>query len=129
MARVNIDPDLLRHLRYDSDGLLPVIAQDRETGRVLMLAWMNAEAVRRTAASGRATYWSRRRQEFWVKGETSGHVQQVREIRVDCDCDAILLVVDQTGPACHTGASTCFDDGLAASFRSGAGGPAAGEDT
>ena len=74
-----------------------------------MLAWMDAEAVRRTLQTGRGTYWSRSRQEYWVKGETSGHVQQVREVRIDCDGDAVLLMVDQTGPACHTGLRSCFD--------------------
>jgi phosphoribosyl-AMP cyclohydrolase len=97
---------------YNDQGLVPVVVQEATTHHVLMLAWMDAEAVRRTRESGRATYWSRTRQEYWVKGETSGHHQRVRELRVDCDGDTLLLVVDQTGPACHTGASTCFDDGL-----------------
>ena len=92
--------------------LRPAIVQDADNGRVLMLAWMDAEAVRRTRETGHATYWSRSRQAYWVKGETSGHHQQVRELRVDCDGDTLLLVVDQTGPACHTGTETCFDDGL-----------------
>ncbi len=96
-------------IAFDERGLVPVIAQDRRTGQVLMLAWMNAEALRRTLATGRATYWSRSRQEYWVKGETSGHYQQVIEVRLDCDSDALLLIVDQTGPACHTGAVSCFD--------------------
>ncbi len=99
-------------LRFDERGLIPVVVQEAETRDVLMLAWMDAEAVHRTRASGQATYWSRSRQEYWVKGETSGHHQMVRELRADCDGDTLLLTVEQTGPACHTGAATCFDDGL-----------------
>ena len=93
---------------FDASGLVPVIAQQWDTGEVLMLAWMDAEALRRTRETGRATYWSRSRREYWVKGETSGHAQWVREIRLDCDGDAVLLLVDQTGVACHTGSRTCF---------------------
>ncbi|MFY9913322.1 MAG: phosphoribosyl-AMP cyclohydrolase [Nocardioidaceae bacterium] len=99
-------------LRFDERGLIPVVVQEAATRDVLMLAWMDAEAVHRTRASGQATYWSRSRQEYWVKGETSGYRQAVRELRVDCDGDTLLLTVDQTGPACHTGTTTCFDDGL-----------------
>ena len=95
-------------LRYDAAGLIPAIAQDDATGEVLMMAWMNAEAVARTLETGRVTYWSRSRRAFWVKGETSGHVQALVEMRVDCDRDALLLRVQQTGPACHTGRRTCF---------------------
>ncbi|AUM74093.1 phosphoribosyl-AMP cyclohydrolase [Paracoccus jeotgali] len=95
-------------LRYDVNGLIPAIAQDAETGEVLMLAWMNAEAVVRTLDSGRVTYWSRSRQALWVKGETSGHVQNLREMRLDCDRDCLLLLIDQTGPACHTNRRSCF---------------------
>lgn len=95
-------------LRFDANGLIPAIAQDHETGEVLMLAWMNAEAVERTRTTGRATYWSRSRQEYWVKGETSGHTQEVLAMAVDCDQDAILLTVVQTGAACHTGQRNCF---------------------
>lgn len=95
-------------LRFDANGLIPAIAQDHETGEVLMLAWMNAEAVERTRTTGRATYWSRSRQEYWVKGETSGHTQEVLAMAVDCDQDAILLTVIQTGAACHTGRRNCF---------------------
>lgn len=94
---------------FGPDGLIPVIAQDAKTHDVLMLAWMDAEAFRRTRETRRATYFSRSRQEYWVKGETSGHTQAVREIRIDCDGDAILLLVDQIGPACHTGTTSCFD--------------------
>ena len=104
------DQDETRELRpkFDSAGLVAAIAQDAETGEVLMLAWMNAEALRRTLETGRATYWSRSRGEIWVKGETSGHIQEVVEIRVDCDQDAVLLKVRQTGGACHTGRESCF---------------------
>ncbi|MDJ0826619.1 MAG: phosphoribosyl-AMP cyclohydrolase [Rhodobacter sp.] len=95
-------------LVYDARGLVPVIAQDEATGAVLMLAWMNAEAVARTLATGRVTYWSRSRAAFWVKGETSGHTQELVELRVDCDRDAVLAVVRQVGPACHTNRKSCF---------------------
>ncbi len=95
-------------LRYDAAGLIPCIAQDEGTGEVLMMAWMNADAVARTLATGRVTYWSRSRAAFWVKGESSGHVQELVELRVDCDRDCLLAVVRQTGPACHTNRRTCF---------------------
>ena len=95
-------------LRYNEAGLVPVIAQDAATGEVLMLAWMNAEAVARTLETGKVTYWSRSRQAFWVKGETSGHVQKLVELRVDCDRDALLALVEQQGPACHTNRRSCF---------------------
>ncbi|TCO69761.1 phosphoribosyl-AMP cyclohydrolase [Rhodovulum euryhalinum] len=94
-------------LRYDAAGLIPAIAQD-EAGAVLMLAWMNAEAVARTLETGRVTYWSRSRQAFWVKGESSGHVQRLIEMRVDCDRDCLLVIVEQEGPACHTNRRSCF---------------------
>ncbi len=95
-------------LVYDDAGLIPAIAQDESSGAVLMMAWMNAEAVRRTLATRRVTYWSRSRQAFWVKGESSGHVQELVEMRIDCDRDCLLVVVRQTGPACHTNRSSCF---------------------
>jgi phosphoribosyl-AMP cyclohydrolase len=99
-------------LRYDAAGLIPAIAQDHATGAVLMLAWMNAEAVARTLRTGRVTYWSRSRKSFWVKGETSGHVQRLVEMRLDCDRDCLLVLVEQTGPACHTGRRSCFYTGI-----------------
>lgn len=99
-------------VRFGSDGLIPVVAQQWDTREVLMLAWMDAEALRRTLASGRATYWSRSRAQYWVKGETSGNTQAVKEVRIDCDADALLLLVDQSGPACHTGLRSCFDTGV-----------------
>jgi phosphoribosyl-AMP cyclohydrolase len=95
-------------LAYDSRGLIPAIAQDHATGEVLMLAWMNAAALARTLETGQVTYWSRSRAELWAKGATSGHVQRLVELRVDCDRDALLLRVDQTGPACHTNRRSCF---------------------
>lgn len=95
-------------LRYGADGLIPAIAQDEGTDDVLMFAWMNAESVARTLATDRVTYWSRSRAAFWVKGETSGHVQELVEMRIDCDRDCLLITVRQTGPACHTGRRSCF---------------------
>jgi len=95
-------------LRYNDNGLIPAIAQDADTGEVLMMAWMNAEAVTRTLATGKVTYWSRSRQEFWVKGATSGHTQALVDFRVDCDRDCLLLRIQQVGPACHTGRRSCF---------------------
>jgi len=95
-------------LRFDDKGLIPAIAQAEGTGEVLMMAWMNAEAVARTLATGRVTYWSRSRQSFWIKGETSGHVQELVELRVDCDRDCLLVIVRQSGPACHTMRRSCF---------------------
>lgn len=95
-------------LAYDASGLVPAIAQEEGTGEVLMMAWMNEAAVRRTLETRRVTYWSRSRQAFWVKGETSGHVQELVDFRVDCDRDCLLVIVRQTGPACHTNRRSCF---------------------
>ena len=95
-------------LVFNERGLIPTVAQDKATGAVLMLAWMNAESIGLTLASGQVTYFSRSRQQLWRKGATSGHVQRLIEMRVDCDSDALLLIVDQIGPACHTGANSCF---------------------
>ncbi len=95
-------------LQYDDAGLIPAIAQDADNGDVLMMAWMNAQAVAQTLETGRVTYWSRSRQAFWVKGETSGHVQDLVEMRIDCDRDCLLVLVRQTGPACHTNRRSCF---------------------
>lgn len=106
--------DLASRLSTNDQGLVPAIVQEASSRQVLMLAWMDLEALRRTLRTGRATYWSRSRQQYWVKGETSGHAQHVRQVRLDCDGDAILLLVDQTGPACHTGSPTCFDEGVIA---------------
>ncbi|WP_298256044.1 phosphoribosyl-AMP cyclohydrolase [uncultured Litoreibacter sp.] len=95
-------------LIYNDQGLLPVIAQDHVSGEVLMLAWMNADAVAKTLETKKVTYWSRSRQAFWVKGETSGNVQTLVDLRVDCDRDCLLATVNQTGPACHTNRRSCF---------------------
>ncbi|MEM1360100.1 MAG: phosphoribosyl-AMP cyclohydrolase [Pseudomonadota bacterium] len=102
---MSFDPE---SLVYNDAGLLPAIAQDAQSGEVLMLAWMNAAAVEKTLQTGRVTYWSRSRQAFWVKGETSGHIQELVDLRVDCDQDCILVVVNQTGAACHTNRRSCF---------------------
>ncbi|WP_134679275.1 phosphoribosyl-AMP cyclohydrolase [Paracoccus ravus] len=95
-------------LKYDGNGLIPAIAQDHQSGEVLMMAWMNAESVARSLESGKVTYWSRSRQSFWVKGESSGHAQKLVEMRVDCDRDCLLVLVEQVGPACHTNRRSCF---------------------
>ncbi len=95
-------------LNYDARGLVPVIAQEEGTGEVLMMAWMNETALRATLETGRVTYWSRSRQALWIKGETSGHVQELVDLRVDCDRDCLLVIVRQTGPACHTNRKSCF---------------------
>ena len=101
----NFEPSTLL---YNEAGLLPVIAQDESTLEVLMLAWMNQEAVERTLKTGKVTYWSRSRSEFWTKGETSGNTQDLVELRFDCDRDALLVIVKQKGPACHTKRKSCF---------------------
>lgn len=100
--------DLVSEIRFDGDGLVAAIAQQHDTGEVLMLAWMNADAVRETVATGRVCYWSRSRKALWRKGETSGQTQRLVDIRIDCDGDTLLLLVDQTGVACHTGRRNCF---------------------
>lgn len=102
---MSLDP---KTLKFDDKGLIPAIAQDQATNEVLMMAWMNAEAVARTLDTGRVTYWSRSRSSFWVKGETSGHVQELVEMRIDCDRDCLLVIVRQSGPACHTNRRSCF---------------------
>ena len=98
----------LAQVKFNDKGLVPAIAQDAKSGKVLMLAWMNADALKRTLQSGDVIYWSRSREEIWRKGERSGHTQKLVEAWLDCDGDTVLLKVDQTGPACHTGAPTCF---------------------
>ena len=106
---MTLDPEIAARLKRNQDGLVCAVAQQRGTGEVLMVAWMNDEALDRTLTTRQGTYYSRSRQRLWVKGETSGHTQWVHEVRLDCDGDTVLLVVDQTGPACHTGTRTCFD--------------------
>jgi phosphoribosyl-AMP cyclohydrolase len=108
MTTMPASADLLAAVRFDRDGLVPVIAQQHDSGEVLMLAWMNGEALRETLATGAAVYWSRSRHALWRKGETSGQVQRVVDLRLDCDGDTVLLLVDQTGVACHTGRRSCF---------------------
>lgn len=95
-------------LRYDANGLIPAIAQDHASGEVLMMAWMSADSLAKTLEDGRVTYWSRSRKSFWTKGESSGHLQRLVELRIDCDRDCLLLLVEQTGPACHTNRRSCF---------------------
>jgi phosphoribosyl-AMP cyclohydrolase len=107
---VSLDPGIGTLLKRNLDGLVPAVVQDATSREVLMLAWMNDEALARTLHTRRGTYWSRSRQQYWIKGETSGHTQRVREVRLDCDGDTLLVLVDQTGPACHTGATTCFTE-------------------
>ncbi|MGZ4589565.1 MAG: phosphoribosyl-AMP cyclohydrolase [Actinomycetes bacterium] len=105
----DLDPAIADALKRDADGLVSAVVQQHDTGEVLMVGWLDDEALHRTLTTGRATYWSRSRQEYWRKGDTSGHVQHVREVRLDCDGDAVLIKVDQVGAACHTGERTCFD--------------------
>jgi len=100
--------EAIKKLKFDSSGLIPAIAQNAETGEVLMLAWMNAEALEKTIATGEAHYWSRSRAKLWRKGETSGNVQKVKEVRADCDKDVLLLKIEQIGGACHLGYRSCF---------------------
>ncbi|MFE4497369.1 phosphoribosyl-AMP cyclohydrolase [Streptomyces niveus] len=119
-----LDPTIAARLKRGTDGLLPAVAQQYDTGEVLMLGWMDDEALHRTLTTGRGTYWSRSRREYWVKGDTSGHVQHVKSVALDCDADTILVKVDQVGAACHTGDRTCFDADVILP-QAPAGGPAA----
>lgn len=107
-----LDPVIAGRLKRNAEGLVPAVVQQHDTREVLMLGWMDDESLARTLLTGHATYWSRSRQEYWVKGETSGHLQHVREIRLDCDGDTLLVSVEQDGVACHTGDRTCFDADL-----------------
>ncbi|RBM19707.1 phosphoribosyl-AMP cyclohydrolase [Streptomyces sp. PT12] len=107
----SLDPAIAARLKRTPEGLVAAIAQQYDTGEVLMLGWMNDEALRRTLTTGRCTYWSRSRREYWVKGDTSGHAQHVKSVALDCDGDTVLVQVDQVGGACHTGDRTCFDAG------------------
>jgi len=108
-------PALSSRLKRDADGLVPAVIQQHDTGEVLMLGWMDDEALRRTLSTGRTTFWSRSRREYWVKGATSGNRQWVKEVRLDCDGDTLLVKVEQEGPACHTGTRSCFDADLLSS--------------
>lgn len=110
-AGSDLDPDVAARLRRDDAGLVAAIVQQHDTRDVLMLGWMDDEALHRTLTTGRVTFWSRSRQEYWRKGDTSGHVQHVRSVALDCDGDALLVTVDQVGAACHTGSRTCFEAG------------------
>ena len=111
-AGETLDPAIAARLRRNADGLVAAVVRDAGSGDVLMMAWMDDEALHRTLTTGRATYWSRSRQEYWVKGATSGHHQYVRGVSLDCDGDTLLVSVDQVGAACHTGNRTCFFDAL-----------------
>jgi phosphoribosyl-AMP cyclohydrolase len=106
---MTLAPDIAARLKRDPNGLFVAVAQDRESGQVLMVAWMDDEALARTLETRKGTYFSRSRNQYWVKGETSGHTQYVHSVRLDCDGDTVLLEVDQVGAACHTGDRTCFD--------------------
>jgi phosphoribosyl-AMP cyclohydrolase len=108
----SLDPAVAARLKRDAAGLVVAVVQKYDSDEVLMVGWMDDEALHRTLTTGRATFWSRSRQQYWVKGETSGHVQFVKSVAVDCDGDALLVRVDQVGPACHTGARSCFDAGV-----------------
>ncbi|MFC7457866.1 phosphoribosyl-AMP cyclohydrolase [Brachybacterium sp. GCM10030267] len=110
-SAAGLDPELAARLKHDERGLLTAVVQDAADQRVLMVGWMDDEALHRTLTSGRATYWSRSRGEYWRKGDTSGHVQWVRSVALDCDGDTLLVQVDQVGAACHRGTETCFDGG------------------
>ncbi|HLY33375.1 MAG TPA: phosphoribosyl-AMP cyclohydrolase [Jatrophihabitantaceae bacterium] len=117
-----LDPAIAARLKRDAAGLVAAVVQQHDTGEVLMVGWMDDEALHRTLTTGRATYWSRSRQQYWVKGDTSGHVQYVHSVSLDCDGDAVLVRVDQIGPACHTGDRSCFDaDALPVSGATGGG--------
>ena len=105
----SLDPAVAARLKRDASGLVTAVVQDAASRDVLMVGWMDDEALHRTLTTGRSTFWSRSRQDYWVKGETSGNVQDVREVRLDCDGDTVLVIVDPQGPACHTGDRTCFD--------------------
>ena len=109
-----LDPAVAALLKRDAAGLVVAVVQQYDSDEVLMVGWLDEEALHRTLTTGRATYWSRSRQEYWVKGDTSGHIQVVKSVALDCDGDSLLIKVDQVGPACHTGARSCFDQGALA---------------
>jgi phosphoribosyl-AMP cyclohydrolase len=111
-SKIDAVDDVVAGLTFDAAGLIPAVVQDDQDGTVLMVAWMDAEAVRRTLTTGRTWFWSRSRRQHWRKGDTSGHVQHVRSVTADCDSDTLLVRVEQVGPACHTGTRSCFSDTL-----------------
>jgi phosphoribosyl-AMP cyclohydrolase len=115
-----LDPAVADRLKRDTAGLVVAVVQQHDTGEVLMVGWMDDEALHRTLTTGRATYWSRSRKQYWVKGETSGHLQHVKSVSLDCDGDSLLVRVDQVGPACHTGDRSCFDEGALPASSGGA---------
>jgi phosphoribosyl-AMP cyclohydrolase len=117
-----LDPSIAALLKRDAAGLVAAVVQQHDSGEVLMVGWMNDEALARTLSTGRVTFWSRSRQDLWRKGDTSGHVQHVKAVALDCDGDALLVKVDQVGPACHTGARSCFDTHPLDAVLSGNGG-------
>jgi phosphoribosyl-AMP cyclohydrolase len=106
--QLTINQELIDQIKFDEKGLIPAIAQDGETGEILMMAYINAESLRKTLETGNATFWSRSRRKLWMKGETSGNTLKVQQILIDCDCDTLILKVTPAGPACHTGERTCF---------------------
>jgi phosphoribosyl-AMP cyclohydrolase len=110
--------NFLDQLKFDANGLIPAIIQDQKNGRVLMMAWMNRASLEKTLATGKTHFWSRSRQKFWMKGETSGHMQQVADVAFDCDADVLLIQVEQTGAACHEGYRSCFFRSLAKDGKS-----------
>ena len=112
LVKSDLDPAIAARLKRNADGLVAAVVREQATGDVLMMAWMDDEALHRTLTTGRATYWSRSRGEYWVKGATSGHHQFVKGVQLDCDGDALLVTVEQIGAACHTGTHTCFTDDL-----------------
>jgi phosphoribosyl-AMP cyclohydrolase len=116
-VKTDLDPAVADRLKRDRDGLVAAVVREQSTGDVLMLGWMDDEALHRTLTTGRATYWSRSRQEYWVKGDTSGHFQYVKSVALDCDGDALLVTVEQVGAACHNGTHTCFTDELPVKSR------------
>jgi phosphoribosyl-AMP cyclohydrolase len=111
ITKSGLDPAIAARLKRDANGLVVAVVQQYDTGEVLMVGWMDDEALHRTLTTGRSTFWSRSRKDYWVKGETSGNRQWVKDVRLDCDGDTLLVKVDQEGPACHTGDRTCFDAG------------------